>query len=287
MYFRYSLLFVIVLFFTSCDFFDPEEKIPAYIHIEGINFSTSSEQGSSSSNITDAWVYVDDQLIGAFELPITFPVLMDGPHTLKVKPGIKLNGIAESRAINPFYTTYTTKINLIPDSTTNVYPSSTYYSSVVFEWMEAFEDGGISLEKTYRSDTSIEKTFPGDPRAFDDGGNYSGIICLDTAHDFFECKTSESFELPQTGSAVFLEMNYKNNIEFSVGVFANTTGTSIQHELLVLNPTNTWRKIYVNLTGRVSEESDADNFQIFFGAKKPDNLTNGEILIDNLKLLHY
>jgi hypothetical protein len=281
---RYTFLFVSLFFLTSCDFFDPQEKIPAYIHIESFNFTTSSEQGSSSSNITDAWVYVDDQLIGAFELPVTFPVLFEGTHTIKVKPGIKLNGISESRVINPFYTAYTTTINLIPDSVINLTPNSTYYPSVIFKWKEAFEDGGISLEKTTRSDTTLEKTSD-ITKVFE--GDYSGKINVDDTRDFFECKTSASYDLPQTGSSVFLELNYKNDIPFSVGVFANATGTSIQHELLVLNPTNTWKKIYINLTGRVSEESDADSFQIFFGCQKPANVANGEILLDNIKLIHY
>lgn len=282
---RYSLLiFAFLLFFSSCDFFDPQEKIPAYIHIENIGFSTTSEQGSSSSNITDAWVYVDDQLIGAFELPATFPVLFEGTHTIKVKPGIKLNGISESRTINPFYTTYTATVNLIPDSIINLTPSSTYYSSVIFAWKEGFEDGGISLEKTYRSDTTIEKTSD-ITKKFE--GDYSGIANVDSTHDFFECKTSASYVLPKTGSAVFLEMNYKNNVEFSVGIFANATGTSVQHELLVLNPTAVWKKIYINLTGKVSTEASANSFQIFFGCQKPAGVANGEILIDNIKLLHY
>lgn len=284
---RYYLFFTFILFLTSCDFFDPEEKIPAYIHIESIEFSTEghSEYGSSSSNITDAWVYVDDQLVGAFELPATFPVLMEGAHTVKVKPGIKLNGIAESRAINPFYSVYTTTVNLIPDSTITLAPISNYYDEVFFPWKEDFEEGGVSLEKTGRSDTTINKTPANDPKVFE--GTYSGIINLDATHDFFECKTSSSYVLPKTGSPVFLEMNYKNNVEFSVGIFANSTGTSIQHDLLVLNPTDTWKKIYINLTGRVSEETSANNFQIFFGCQKPDNVANGEILLDNIKLLHY
>ena len=52
----------------SCEWIDEPEQIPAYIRIENINVSTTTaEQGSNSHNILDAWIFVDNQLIGAFD----------------------------------------------------------------------------------------------------------------------------------------------------------------------------------------------------------------------------
>ena len=59
---------IIVLLFHSCEIINPEEDIPSYIYVEEIKFtSTNPDQGSSSNKILDAWVYVDDELIGAFD----------------------------------------------------------------------------------------------------------------------------------------------------------------------------------------------------------------------------
>lgn len=280
---RYLSITIIVLF-SSCEVFDKEEKIPAYIHIDKINFTTTSEQGSNSNKITDAWVYIDDEIIGAFELPVTFPVLWEGSHTITVKPGIKLNGISESRAIYPFYNSYTTTVSLVPDSVIEIFPTSSYSSAAKIVWYEAFEDGGITLEKTYRSDTNIFKTSDITKR-FE--GDFSGIVNMDASRDFFEIKSSNSFVLPQGGSAVILELNYKCNQKFSVGVFTNTPGQSIQNEVLIINKSDTWNKIYVNLTGRVSENSDAINYNIFFGAFKTEDVAVPEILFDNIRLVHF
>ena len=77
-------IFFFLLFFTtllfSCNKFDGDQTIPAYIHIEKITLADNPiiSEGSLSNRITDAWVYVDDELIGAFELPATFPVLKKG-----------------------------------------------------------------------------------------------------------------------------------------------------------------------------------------------------------------
>ncbi len=280
---RYLSAFLIVLI-TSCEVFDKDEKIPSYIHIDKFDFTTTSEQGSSSNKITDAWVYIDDQVIGAFELPVTFPVLWEGTHTITVKPGIKLNGIAGARAIYPFYKPFSKSITLYPDSIIKIAPTSSFSDAAKIVWYEAFEDGGITLEKTYRSDTNIFKTSDITKR-FE--GDYSGIVNMDADHEFFEIKSSTSYILPQGGSAVFLELNYKCNQEFSVGVFANTPSQSLQSEVLIINKSDTWNKIYVNLTGRVSANSDAINYNVFFGAFKSADVAVPEILLDNIRLVHF
>ena len=78
--------------------------MPAYIKIDTIKLDTYyPEQGSKSANITDAWVYVNDNLVGVFELPALLPVLHRGPNKLQIYPGIKLNGISSTRVPYPFY----------------------------------------------------------------------------------------------------------------------------------------------------------------------------------------
>src|SRR5262245_62560163 len=81
--------------FAACEVINPEEPLPVYTRVDSIPFSiTSANQGSGTSSIVDAWVYLDDQLVGAFELPARFPVLAEeGTHTLTVSPGILVNGI--------------------------------------------------------------------------------------------------------------------------------------------------------------------------------------------------
>ncbi|MFH0866835.1 MAG: hypothetical protein V1904_11620 [Bacteroidota bacterium] len=279
------LTVVMMVLVNSCDIINPEEPVPSYIHIDKFNLSTTIEQGSNSSRISDAWVYVDDQLIGAFELPATMPVLFEGVHKVMVKPGIKVNGIAGTRAIYPFYTYYSLDIILIPDSVITVNPSITYNAETVFIWKEAFEDGGISIETTPFSDTIIEKTLPNAPEVFE--GNYSGIIHLDDNHTLFEGRSINSFDLPGGDTPVFLEMNYKTESEIYMGLFANSSTQSDPVGILTLNKSSTWNKIYINLKNAINSSTSATDFQVFFHIEKSSDVTNSVILLDNIKLVHF
>lgn len=277
-------IFVFAGMLSSCEMFNPAEQIPSYIHIDKIDLTTTSEQGSNSSKITDAWVYVDDQLVGAFELPATIPVLFNGNHTVVIKPGIKVDGIAATRAVYPFYKPYSVSINLMPDSVTTINPTLTYNSYTVFEWKEAFEDGGISIAKTLFSDTTISKTSE-TSEVFE--GSYSGVVHLDAAHDFFQGLSLGSFILPTGDSPVFLEMNYRSDALIKVGLYANSFSQVQKLDILYINKSATWNKIYINLNSAINRATnDPDDFQVYFEIQKDADAATSETLIDNIKLVH-
>ena len=278
-----------VFIFTSCELINPDETIPSYISIDKIILHTDySSQGTDSYKITDAWVYVDDNFIGAFELPADFPVLETGFHDISIRPGIKVNGISSTRDHYAFYNSIEIQgANLRTEQTLYLDTLETTYSPITnFAWMEDFEDGGVSLEKTARSDTNIQKTSLLS-EVFE--GGYSGVIYLsqDTTQDFFELETSDAYPLPGSGSPVFLEFNYKCSNTFTVGIISNTANQHIQSSLLVINTSKNWNKIYVNLTKAVSRVSNALDFKIFFGGMIDADKINSAIYLDNIKLLHY
>ena len=63
-----------------------DDLIPAYIHIDSISFSNTTGLALTNSHaITDAWVYINDNLVGAFELPVTFPVLYENLNSVRIK----------------------------------------------------------------------------------------------------------------------------------------------------------------------------------------------------------
>ncbi len=284
----FIFIFFSSLFFFSCCKNDDKYLVPCYIRIDTIrltvNPALASQEGSLSGNIVDAWVYVDNDLIGAFELPARFPVLKEGPHTLTVRAGIKVDGIAGSRADYPFYTSYARDVTLVRDSVITVSPVVQYKDNTIFDWMEDFENGHSSLVKSSRSDTSVLVT--SDPALVFEG-NYSGIVHLDDMHTFFEALTQEAYDLPQDGSKVYLEMNFKTGIPFTAGVFANEYDQSVQQAVCILNPAQQWKKIYIDLTNAVDlYYNSALDYNVFIGALYDGTVNDPVILIDNLKLLH-
>lgn len=109
----YFFLFLLEFFVWGCSKSKIEADIPAYLSIDSVFVNTNYQtQGSASHKITDIWVYLNDDFIGAFELPVKIPILKQGNHKITIKAGIKVNGIANTRTAYPFYTEYSQYIDL-------------------------------------------------------------------------------------------------------------------------------------------------------------------------------
>ncbi len=267
--------------FWGCE--GKDEAIPAYINIQKIDLSVNPViEGTASNKITDAWVYCDGSLVGVYELPCKFPVLKEGSHDIIIKAGIKINGISASRGYYPFFEPIEMRLNLVPGETIDLAPSVSYYPDVV-NYIEAFEDGGITLEGFGDTDTSIVKT--ASPSQIFEGA-YSGIIKLDASHDHVQIATTNTYDLPKTGTPVFLELNYKTDNPIEVGVVAMTSSESTRDHIMTINANTSWNKIYINLTGACSSNQSATNFKIYFEMTKDASLTEATVLFDNLKLVY-
>ena len=249
-------------------------NIPAYISIESITLNENS-----SYNITDAWVYINDNLQGVYELPASFPVLEEGKHKLRIKAGIKENGIAATRVYYPFYSSYIIEEQeFTPKTTISISPTVNYLYDPEDVFNEDFESAGIDLETTAISNASIVE--------FDDGDNkYGGGILVEDLMSF-EIATDELHDLPQQGAPVYLELDYKSNTQFLIGVYVNFPQSVLQKDLLWINPKENWNKIYVNLTPTISESVGADFFKVFIGMKRDATLDTNTIYFDNFKVAY-
>jgi len=274
---------LIIISLSSCKREDID-LTPSYIQIDSISLQTTSLQGTASHNITDAWVYVNDEIQGIYELPCLFPVLSVGQQKVTIRAGIKINGIASTRMFYPFFEPVNYNLNLVKDSTIVLNPLISYNPTVIFAWLEDFEDGGISLERTNKSQVDIGKTSDIN-EVFE--GNYSAKIVLDSNRQLFECYTINNYQL--NGNAInFLELNYKNNYDVYVGIFAYLASQTVQRSVLVLNKSDYWKKIYVNLSNAIQENMTAEHFKVFFGVVKDSaDPVVPTVYLDNIKLIHY
>jgi len=279
------VLLSISVIFLTCKKDDPG-LIPTYISIDSIqvlsNPAIAHLEGSLSNNITDAWIFVDEEYLGAYELPATFPLLKEGIHTLKVKPGIKINGISATRGTYEFYEPYSIEINFVKDSITIIQPKTSYRDITTFAWNEDFEDGHSSIQPSNRSDTIVVLT--SDPKMVFEG-DYSGVIYLDEERPFFEGYSAESYQLP-VGEVVFLEMNFKVNNNVLIGLLVHNLNETLQSSVLILNKTDIWKKIYINLTNAVISNPSAISYSFYMQVIKDENVSNSEILIDNIKIVY-
>ena len=109
----YITLFILIFSSINCSK-NLIADIPAYIEIKDFNYSDNSENTKPytlnyhSTKITDAWVTMDGQFLGVFEIPCIIPIhlannLQSSLHSFDIYPGIKVNGISATRAQYPFY----------------------------------------------------------------------------------------------------------------------------------------------------------------------------------------
>lgn len=291
------MLGFLVLLFPSCD---KEEVTPSYIHISKITLEVdgSGEQGSNAHDILDAWVYVNSDLIGVFELPATIPILKGGKQQLTIVAGIKKNGLNYVRTAYPFYQSFNKEIELIPSQVDTVSPVVRYRDNIKFAWLEDFEDETISLESS-GSNTSIDSmtitSLPSEVFEYDGSKNkYSGKVTLPLDFQIFENSSLEHLDLPRSGQEIFLELNFKCNTEFVVGIYP-LTGTSIEGVPLVnlfstqdTSGTMQWKKIYISLKEDVNSPQHRNaKFKVFFHAQTNSKDNTSTLLFDNIKLIHF
>ena len=100
---RFSFSLILLLSFTACVKNNPD---PSWLEVTAwtlqSNIDLSGDEGELSHNITEAWVLIDDKVIGVFQVPFKIPILKDGMCNIKIYPAIKNNGISATKKIYPF-----------------------------------------------------------------------------------------------------------------------------------------------------------------------------------------
>ena len=267
---------LILLVFASCQKEDTG-GIPTYLKIDNITL----DEGNTTSNITDAWVYINGQLQGVYELPAKFPVLEQGNTDIKVYAGIKNNGIASDRVIYPFYSSDTTNKVLTINASTEIYPTVNIKENIDGQF-DDFDNG-----YSFNSDTCFQ-VLSGGPY-----GKYGSLSLSDSDSILITEINYQDFPLsfdnvPQQGSPTYMELDYKNNTSFLVGMYINFPNSpTLEKGLLWINPKEDWNKIYIDLTQTVSEAIGAETFSIFIKMQRDSNLDENKLDFDNIRIIHY
>jgi len=270
-----------VLLLGSCNFINPEEQIPTYIKVDSVIVNTNADEGTAAHKIKDVWAYMDGEFIGVFELPAKFPVLgSQGNHSFLFAPGIYDNGIASTHIIYRLMHGASMDINLVngatvaPPST----PKITYFPEVTFSWMEDFESGSISLIRV-SGDTLVQD-------ATDKyEGAYSGKIALNAADPSFNFEMFSGVSIPTT-SVSYLEMHYKCDHPFFVGLAGKKSGTYVPVTISLINASPEWNKIYISLGAAVRALSPSTDYKLFINSSISSGTTTGNFHFDNFKIVH-
>jgi hypothetical protein len=282
-------IILLFLLFIGCNKDKQKAREAFFIQSGSANVAVTSPsvQGTTSNKITDIWYYVNGQFKGAYPVGHMFPVPSTGPSSLAFFPGIKNNGISATRQPYEFYAAIYLDTSVAPGTIVNRNFTFSYKTGAVFRWLENFEGygttSGITIKKSDNSDTTfaiLTSSMSPTPDIFE--GNKCMYFATDNISRVAQFQSVATFPLPKNGQPVYLEMNYKCDEAFEVGVWSGTQFWYVAG----INPSSEWNKIYIQLSSGVTQLLGDCGWYIKT-VKQNLATAKSEFWVDNLKIVSY
>jgi hypothetical protein len=288
MVYRYLLFLGLIL--GACVKNNPD---PAWLEVSEwslvANATHNGEEGQLTHNITDAWVYVDDQLVGVFEVPFKIPILKEGSVNIRIYPTIRVNGISATKMRNEHLVPFETTGVFVKNQVLSISPVTRYRDDVNF-WVEDFEDINIKLTDDPNT-SSAQLTLSNDSLQWFNG-NYYGKVLLSAQDSMWVAYTNQDQQLsiPKNKQAM-LEIDYCNSVPFTnYLLFVNANGTN-ENVMVTMNKSPLeslrWKKIYILLSEVITAGPNNTNYIQAFRAFYDTSISNNLILIDNIKVVYF
>ena len=283
------LLFIPLAFLLStCIKNNPD---PAWLEVNDwtlmANANYFGAEGALTENLTEAWVYVNDDLIGVFEVPFKIPILKSGAVDIKVFPAIKNNGISATKKVYPFLETYQINAVLVANETLTISPTTKYKDNLFFT-IEDFEDINTNIVNDPNTSAASFSLSNNNLQWFN--GNFYAKVALNATDSTWIAYTNWASYIPK-GIEVYLEIDYRNSNSVTTGLLAISPSGTLPNTHIRLNAQKSlpvvWKKIYLDLREMVGASANGAYFEQSFEAYLEDGLTSSDIEIDNLKLIHF
>lgn len=285
---------LLILFSIACSI--EKATIPSYIYIK--KFKTITDpltQGDTTQDIQDAWLWLDqnNEPLGSYGLPTYIPIIAKGKQKIILRGGIKRSGQDNQRLDYPFYADFDTIINFDKLTSDTISPTVKYLTNCKFPLIQDF-DGATSFFSIYnpRNGDSVMKV--SNNEAWKLNNNSGKFVIGDTA-GYLVYQSKELSNLPGNGIPIYLEVDFKCNNAFFVGLrMFYTNGENYAYDVMAINSTNgDWKKLYIDLSNEISSEigkrGAGTTFQVFIRLEKSGSpLTdNTHLYLDNIKLIHF
>lgn len=268
------------MFYVSCN----KEKLKApqasFLVVDRTELTTTTAtQGSNSHKITDIWLYVNDNFKGVFPIGSLMPIVAKENAEIVLYAGIENNGISATRQPYTFYKSVKFTQSIEAGKTYTYTPNFEYIDEAhsPFRFIEDLENtNGILFSNAVNSYSIIT----------DPGKTYGGIgksllMTMTDALPNAEIQSPSIYGIPLGADHVYLELNYKCNQAFTVGVIAGTQA----RPAISVNAKDEWNKIYILLNQPINTQPVFVSYKIFIAAEK--TVENPEIYIDNVKLVTF
>lgn len=283
---KIALWSILVLVLSSCVKNNPA---PVWLEVTEWTLEKNPDEqtisGTLTHNFTDAWVYIDGNIVGVFEVPFKIPLLYTGTHKISLYPAIKNNGISATKKIYPFVQAFQLETEFLENETIHIDPVTRYEANTKF-WIEDFEDPAVKLNSATESLATMVRTDDGP------GTNSYGRVDLNTTENLWHAYTNSdpSGMTFSVGQEAYLELDYYNTNYVETGVLAITSSSTDYHVNIGLNAqdesTVEWKKIYIDIKEIVSY-SGGNFFEQVFKATLDDGKLSTVIKLDNIKVVKF
>lgn len=277
--------YILFLLFTLCLFLSipsckkmPNGGVPIYLEIDSVGVSATIDQGSESHKITDVWVTANGENRGVYTLPTKIPILASGDVRFVIGAGIKDNGISATRVEYPFYA-------IDEFVLFGAESGKTYKRSPVFPYLQGTK---LAMKEDFEftnSFTDMAKiSAPGDQNVYEGGG--SGKLYLGPNDTTIVAFNTNPFLITGAGREVYLELDYKSDAFFEVGLIYNKNSVPNTYYKITISPKSEWNKIYINLSNEVGVLR-ADDYRVYFKINKLADGTTATTYLDNIKVVQF
>jgi len=290
-YLLYFLLFCNLIFFVSCKKDKLKAPEASFLVVNNVTLKTiitsgSNNQGVNSHKIVDIWYYVDGEFKGVFPVGSVMPIIASGNVEITLFGGIKNNGISSTRLPYPIYNSITYNLNIEPGKTYTVSPQFEYNSTAFFYYADAFDlNPSQGSYFSYAGDLPPTNTKDFDPTRSYGGSGGSIFMTMTDDKPTSQLIQASGYYLPDGGSVIYVELDYKSNQKFSVGVIGiSSSGGEDKRSVVSVNPSDEWNHIYIQLSSTVSTAPTYGSYKVYIEGLK--NTESPDIYIDNVKLIY-
>lgn len=289
---KFALLALVAIVLGGCVKNNPD---PSWLEVNEWTLESNSlnvsNEGILTHNFTDAWVYIDNKLIGVFEVPFKIPVLVSGNSDITLYPTIRNNGISATKKIYPFAKPFTINADLVQNETLTIDPVTSYKDNTTITLWNFDDPNNFGIDEAPGSPASMIVDFDPNVLGPDNGSGYGHVEFNATANQWQATNSVLLENIPKQQAEVYLEIDYHNTVSLITGVVAVEPGSSTGNVNVQINAQEPaeveWRKIYLDLKTIISGYPNSTGYYMSFDALLPDSLSTGYINIDNMKLVHF
>lgn len=253
---------VAIFTFSGCSLTDNESIVPAYLIIDDVKLSTNIDlQGVASEEINEVFVFADGVSLGVYPLPARIPVIVSGTQmNIVVGASIHPSGYKNSTVEYPFYGRESYNLDLESGKDYPIDVTFKYLNEAKFDFIESFENGSFFInDLDTLGSTKMEIASEGVL------SNHSGVLSVDEFNYINEVGTENLFlRSNNLGSYTYLEFDYKNDIDYYVGVRYVEGTRLIKEQVYLFVPSEDWNHFYLDLTNWISS-STIESYSVFFG----------------------